>query len=52
MRGGPKLVCSPYFVLGLIGLLTLVSMRYWSYSSQNSELTVKIRDLQEHLTRR
>ena len=44
--GGPRLMCSPYFVGGALVLLCIVSMRYWSVSNQNAELVERIEKIQ------
>ena len=44
--GGPRMVCSPYFVTGVFILLVIVTMRYWSLSSQNTALTDRLERLQ------
>ena len=44
--GGPRLVCSPYFVGGALILLAVVTLRYWSLSGQNSELMARIEKIQ------
>ena len=40
------MVCSPYFVIGVFALLTVVSMKYYSLSGQNSELAERLEKLQ------
>ena len=49
MRGGHRLVCSPYFVVALTIMLGLVTIRYWTLSTENAELWVKIEILQNQL---
>lgn len=49
MRGGPRMGCSPYFVLTLLALLTFVTMRWWSLSAINDDLESRIRGLQHEI---
>ena len=44
--GGPRLMCSPYFVGAALILLSIVSLRYWSVSTQNAELLDRIDKIQ------
>jgi len=49
MRGGPRLLMSPYFTGSLGAMLIIVSFSYWSVSTQNKFLTDKLSELQEQL---
>ena len=43
--GCPRLVYSPYLILGV--MLVLVSLNYWSVSTQNHELLLRIQEQAE-----
>ena len=49
MRGGPRLVCSPYLTGSLAIMLCIVSFNYWTVASENSDLGKKIQELQHQL---
>jgi len=49
MRGGPRLICSPYLTGSLAFMLVLVGFNYWSVSTQNHDLFIKVADLQQQL---
>jgi len=49
MRGGPRLVCSPYLTGSLGLMLLLVGFNYWNVSTQNHDLVIKIKEMQEQL---
>eukprot|EP00090_Calanus_glacialis_P041173 TRINITY_DN7237_c0_g1_i1.p1 TRINITY_DN7237_c0_g1~~TRINITY_DN7237_c0_g1_i1.p1 ORF type:complete len:393 (+),score=179.32 TRINITY_DN7237_c0_g1_i1:93-1271(+) len=49
MRGGPRLMCSPYLTGSLGIMLCLVTFNYWSVSTQNSDLVKKVEELQQQL---
>jgi len=49
MRGGPRLMCSPYLTGSLGIMLCVVTFNYWSVATQNSDLSHKIEELQQQL---
>ena len=49
MRGGPRMMCSPYLTGSLGIMLCLVTFNYWSVSTQNSDLVKKVEELQQQL---
>lgn len=49
MRGGPRLMCSPYLTGSLGVMLVLVSFNYWSVSTQNYDLLIRIQQMQKQL---
>jgi len=49
MRGGPRLLMSPYFTGSLGAMLIIVSFSYWSVSTHNKFLTNKLSEIQEQL---
>ena len=49
MRGGPRLMCSPYLTGSLGIMLCLVTFNYWSVSTQNSDLVKKAEEMQQQL---
>jgi len=49
MRGGPRLMCSPYLTGSLVIMLCILAFNYWSVASENSDLTSKIREMQQQL---
>jgi len=49
MRGGPRLMCSPYLTGSLGVMLVLVSFNYWSVSTQNHDLLLRIQQMQKQL---
>lgn len=49
MRGGPRLMCSPYLTGSLGVMLVLVSFNYWSISTQNYDLLTRIQQMQKQL---
>lgn len=42
MRGGPRLMCSPYLTGSLGIMLCILAFNYWSIATENSDLTSKI----------
>eukprot|EP00092_Neocalanus_flemingeri_P011558 GFUD01012455.1.p1 GENE.GFUD01012455.1~~GFUD01012455.1.p1 ORF type:complete len:445 (-),score=187.41 GFUD01012455.1:228-1562(-) len=49
MRGGPRLMCSPYLTGSLGIMLCLVTFNYWTVSTQNSDLVKKVEEMQQQL---
>jgi len=49
MRGGNRLICSPYLTGSLGVMLCLVTFNYWSVSTHNSDLVRKVEELQQQL---
>merc|ERR1719457_90302 len=47
MRGGPRILNSPYFTGSLTVILVILGFSYWSTNSQNKFLTAKIEELQQ-----
>ena len=47
--GGPKLFCSPYFTVGAILLLLVMSVKYFSLSSEHDDLLLKVSVLQNQM---
>ena len=51
MRGGPRLMCSPYLTGSLAVMLVIVAFNYWSVATENSELSKKLQEMQQQLKR-
>jgi len=49
MRGGPRLMCSPYLTGSLGIMLCILAFNYWSIATENSDLTSKIQEMQQQL---
>jgi len=49
MRGGGRLMCSPYLTGALGILVVLVGFNYWSASTQNHDLLVNVSEMQQQL---
>ena len=49
MRGGNRLICSPYLTGSLAVMLCLATFNYWSVSTHNSELVRRVEELQQQL---
>ena len=49
MRGGNRLICSPYLTGSFGVMLCLVTFNYWSVSTHNSDLARKVEELQQQL---
>jgi len=49
MRGGPRMMCSPYLTGSLVVMLVIVSFNYWTTQTENSDLAKRIQDLQQQL---
>ncbi len=47
--GGSRIMCSPYFVGATFLLLLVVTVKYWSLSSSNSELSDRLEEMQLQL---
>jgi hypothetical protein len=46
MRGPSRMICSPYFVVAALILLSIVSIKYWTLSWQNDELAHRLESIQ------
>jgi len=49
MRGGPRLMCSPYLTGSLAIMLCLATFNYWTASSESGELGGRLADMQHQL---
>ena len=49
MRGGPRMMCSPYLTGSLAIMLVIVAFNYWTVAAENSELSKKLQDMQQQL---
>merc|ERR1719317_326533 len=49
MRGGPRMMCSPYLTGSLALLLVLVTFNYWSVSTNNFDLVKEVKLMQTQL---
>jgi len=49
MRGGPRMMCSPYLTGSLAVMLVLVTFNYWSVSTNNFDLVKETQKLQAQL---
>lgn len=49
MRGGPRMMCSPYLTGSLAIMLVLVTFNYWSVSTTNFDLTKEVKLMQAQL---
>merc|ERR1719391_1833337 len=49
MRGGPRMMCSPYLTGSLAIMLVIVSFQYWTVSTENTDLGKRIFELQNQL---
>jgi len=49
MRGGGRLMCSPYLTGALGILVVLIGFNYWSASTQNHDLLVNVSEMQQQL---
>lgn len=47
--GGPKLLCSPYFSIGAILLLVVMTFKYFSLNSEHNDLLLKTSVLQNQM---
>ena len=46
MRGGPRMMCSPYLTGSLALMLLLVTFNYWSVSTNNFDLVKEVKNMQ------
>ena len=46
MRGGPRMMCSPYLTGSLAVMLVLVTFNYWTVSTNNSDLVREVKMMQ------
>jgi len=49
MRGGPRMMCSPYLTGSLALMLVLVTFNYWSVSTNNFDLVKEVKMMQTQL---
>ena len=49
MRGGPRMMCSPYLTGSLALMLVLVTFNYWSVSTNNFDLVKEVKLMQTQL---
>lgn len=49
MRGGPRMMCSPYLTGSLAVMLVLVTFNYWSVSTTNFDLIKEVKQMQVQL---
>ena len=49
MRGGPRMMCSPYLTGSLAIMLVIVAFNYWTVAAENSELGKKLQEMQQQL---
>ena len=49
MRGGPRMMCSPYLTGSLAIMLVIVAFNYWTVAAENTELNKKLQEMQQQL---
>ena len=49
MRGGPRMMCSPYLTGSLAIMLVIVAFNYWTVATENSDLGKKLQEMQQQL---
>ena len=47
--GGPKMVCSPYFTMGSVLVLLIMTAKYYSLSTEHDSLILKVNMLQNQM---
>ena len=47
--GGPRMVCSPYFTIGSVLVLLIMTAKYYSLSAEHDSLLMKVKVLQDQL---
>ena len=47
--GGPKMVCSPYFTMGSVLVLLIMTAKYYSLSTEHDSLILKVNMIQSEL---
>ena len=49
MRGGPRMMCSPYLTGSLAIMLVIVAFNYWTVAAENTDLNKRIQEMQQQL---
>lgn len=47
--GGPRMICSPYFTIGSVLVLLIMTAKYYSLSTEHDSLLMKVKVLQDQM---
>jgi len=47
--GGPRMICSPYFTIGSVLVLLIITAKYYSLSTEHDSLLMKVKVLQDQM---
>jgi len=47
--GGPRMICSPYFTIGSVLVLLIMTAKYYSLSTEHDSLLLKVKVLQDQM---